>query len=141
MQRIANTRLLQMSLLLTPAAATGRGLPREYNMVVTQPDTINTFIFSEKDLPGYKKYTPGRAPPSWKERKRVEKTKGPPSKFGGRIPSEHHLFSGRGIFIYGIRTDKPCRSSSEGDQLSTRRQPRVAAILLPGRSENGAAKA
>lgn len=77
-----------MSLLLTPEAATAQGLPREYNMVVTDPDAMNTFIFSEKDLPGYRKYTPGRAPPSFRDRKRVEKSKGPASKFSGRIPSE-----------------------------------------------------
>lgn len=30
-------------------------IPREYDIVTTDSDVKNTFIFSEKDLPGYKK--------------------------------------------------------------------------------------
>lgn len=76
-----------MSLLLTPDAANISRLPKEYNMVVTDKDTINTFVFSEKDLPGYRKYSHDRAPPRTKDRKRVEKPRGPGMNFRRAVPS------------------------------------------------------
>ena len=30
-----------------------RGLPKEYNLQVINPSAANTFVFTEKDLPGY----------------------------------------------------------------------------------------
>ncbi len=42
-----------MSLLLSPEVAQNRTVPKEYNMHVTNRDSSNTFIFTEKDLPGY----------------------------------------------------------------------------------------
>lgn len=78
---------LQMSLFLTPQAAAIHQLPREYNMPVIEQDSINTFVFSEKDLPGHRKYTPGRAPPRSLDRKKVEKPKVPGKPFTKFIPS------------------------------------------------------
>ncbi|MCJ1251569.1 hypothetical protein MMC30_008804 [Trapelia coarctata] len=42
-----------MSLLLTPDMSINHDLPKEYNMQVTNWSPGNTFIFTEKDLPGY----------------------------------------------------------------------------------------
>ena len=42
-----------MSLLLSSAISINETVPKEYNMQITNQDTANTFIFSEKDLPGY----------------------------------------------------------------------------------------
>lgn len=39
--------------MLAPDVASRAILPREYVLDITNPDTINTFVFSEKDLPGY----------------------------------------------------------------------------------------
>lgn len=45
-----------MSLLLTPEATKGKNIPMEYNMHITNQDSLNTFLFSEKDLPGFKTF-------------------------------------------------------------------------------------
>lgn len=42
-----------MSLMLAPDVAKIHSVPKEYNMQVTNRDPANTFIFTEKDLPGY----------------------------------------------------------------------------------------
>lgn len=42
-----------MSLLLTPELSINHELPKEYNMQVTNWSPGNTFIFTEKDLPGF----------------------------------------------------------------------------------------
>ena len=42
-----------MSLLLSSDVAQNDNVPKEYNMTITNPDTTNTFVFSEKDLPGF----------------------------------------------------------------------------------------
>ena len=42
-----------MSLLLSSNMAQNNNVPKEYNMNVTNSETANTFIFSEKDLPGF----------------------------------------------------------------------------------------
>ena len=47
---------VQMSMLLTPEAARTQNVPKEYNMHITNPDSTNTFIFSEKDLPGFRMF-------------------------------------------------------------------------------------
>lgn len=47
------TIIKQMSLLLSPGLSTNHDLPKEYNMQVTNWSPKNTFIFTEKDLPGY----------------------------------------------------------------------------------------
>ncbi len=48
---------MQMSMMLTPEASKGKNIPKEYNMHITNPDSTNTFVFSEKDLPGFKTFT------------------------------------------------------------------------------------
>lgn len=77
----------KMSLYLTPQAATIHQLPREYNMPVIEQDSINTFVFSEKDLPGHRKYIAGRAPPRSHDRTKVEKSKGSGKPFTRFVPS------------------------------------------------------
>ncbi len=42
-----------MSLLLSPDIPRNQGVPKEYNMHVTNQSPANTLIFTEKDLPGY----------------------------------------------------------------------------------------
>lgn len=42
-----------MSLLLEPEVAQQYILPQEYLLDITNPMPTNTFVFSEKDLPGY----------------------------------------------------------------------------------------
>ena len=53
--------LVQMSLLLSSDAVQNSTVPKEYNMHVTNRDSSNTFIFTEKDLPGYASRMKGRA--------------------------------------------------------------------------------
>ncbi|KAL6720686.1 hypothetical protein ACLMJK_002611 [Lecanora helva] len=81
----------RMSLLLSPEATGMHHLPKEYNMVVTDQHAMNTFVFSEKDLPGYRKYSHDRAPPRNKDRKRVEKFRGPTSNFRRAVPKQTNL--------------------------------------------------
>lgn len=76
-----------MSILLSPDVAQNRDLPREYNMNIIEQDPMNTFVFSEKDLPGYRAYSADRAPPRFKDRKRIEKTRKPEYNFRRAIPS------------------------------------------------------
>lgn len=45
--------LMQMSLMLVPELASRESLPREYLLDITNTDTVNAFVFSERDLPGY----------------------------------------------------------------------------------------
>ena len=47
----------QMSLLLSPEVAINRDVPKEYNMQITNVAPGNTFVFTEKDLPGYSNRT------------------------------------------------------------------------------------
>ena len=42
-----------MSVLLSPEVAINRDVPKEYIMQITNMAPGNTFIFTEKDLPGY----------------------------------------------------------------------------------------
>ena len=42
-----------MSLMLAPDVAARATLPKEYVLDVTHQEIANTFVFSEKDLPGY----------------------------------------------------------------------------------------
>ena len=75
-----------MSLMLDASVPKNRSVPKEYNLHVTNQDSFNTFIFSEKDMPGYKQFTSDRAPTHWLNRKRVEKKK-MQSSFRRAIPS------------------------------------------------------
>lgn len=77
-----------MSILLSPDVAQNRDLPKEYNMHIVEQDPMNTFVFSEKDLPGYRPYSADRAPPRFKDRKRIEKTRKPEYNFRRAIPSK-----------------------------------------------------
>ncbi|KAK4697621.1 transcription initiation factor TFIIF subunit beta, partial [Lecanoromycetidae sp. Uapishka_2] len=85
----------RMSLLLTPNLPQNQPVPKEYNMQITNPNTINTFIFTEKDLPGYRKYTHDRAPPRFRDRKRIEKPRAPGQQeinhFRRAIPKQTNL--------------------------------------------------
>lgn len=77
-----------MCMLLSPDIAQNRDLPREYDMHIVEQDPMNTFVFSEKDLPGYRAYSADRAPPRFKDRKRIEKTRKPEYNFRRAIPSK-----------------------------------------------------
>ena len=97
-----------MSILLSPDVTQNRHLPREYNMHIIEQDPMNTFVFSEKDLPGYRAYSADRAPPRFKDRKRIEKTRKPDHNFRRAIPSEcvHN-----GVRVYKTETNH-CRTDS-----------------------------
>lgn len=74
-----------MTLLLSPSVKYNKDVPREYNMNITNPTSTNMYIFSEKDLPGYKDKVKGR-------QKRVNGTGGaelkvPPNEAGGKSNS------------------------------------------------------
>ena len=56
-------------------------------MHMIDQDPMNTFVFSEKDLPGYRAYSADRAPPRFKDRKRIAKAKKPEFNFRRAIPS------------------------------------------------------
>ena len=56
-------------------------------MHMIDQDPMNTFVFSEKDLPGYRAYSADRAPPRFKDRKRIAKSKKPEFSFRRAIPS------------------------------------------------------
>ena len=77
-----------MSLILSHDVLQNREIPKEYNMHITDPDTVNTFIFTEKDLPGYRKYSHDRAPPRFKDRRRIEKPRKTEANFRRAIPSK-----------------------------------------------------
>ena len=52
-----------MSLMLNPDLDKNENVPKEYNMNITNPDATNTFIFSEKDLPGFASKLKGQQQP------------------------------------------------------------------------------
>ena len=83
-----------MSLLLSSAISINETVPKEYNMQITNQDTANTFIFSEKDLLGYTNRPKGTA------RQSQENTLLPLSQAHSR--SQHH--------------DRPLRASSRIDK-------------------------
>lgn len=91
----------RMSMLLSPDIVQNRDLPREYNMHIVEQDPMNTFVFSEKDLPGYRAYSADRAPPRFKDRKRIEKTRKPEYNFRRAIPKQTAL-------VGQVRTEVNC---------------------------------
>ena len=50
----------QMSLLLSKDVAFNESLPKEYNLTIMKNNPVNTFIFSERDLPGYTNISRGQ---------------------------------------------------------------------------------
>ena len=75
-----------MSLMLDASVPKNRGVPKEYNMHLTNQDSFNTFIFSEKDMPGYKRFHADGAPTHWLNRKKIERRKNHTS-FRKAVPS------------------------------------------------------
>ena len=61
-----------MSLMLNANIAENKDVPKEYNMHISHRDTSNTFIFSERDLPGYRQFQADNAPMHWVNRKKAE---------------------------------------------------------------------
>ena len=50
-----------MKLLLDPNIPKHKSVPKEYDLAVTNMQATNTFVFAEKDLPGYRPQAFGRA--------------------------------------------------------------------------------
>ena len=50
-----------MKLLLDPNISKHKSVPKEYDLAVTNMQATNTFVFAEKDLPGYRPQAFGRA--------------------------------------------------------------------------------
>lgn len=48
-----------MSLLLSPELPINGAVPKEYNLQITNRSPMNTYLFSERDLPGYSNRTKG----------------------------------------------------------------------------------
>lgn len=74
-----------MTLLLSTSSKYNKDVPKEYNMNITNSKSTNMYIFSEKDLPGYKDKIKGR-------QKRVNGTGGgdlkvPSNEAGGKSNS------------------------------------------------------
>ncbi|KAM0794674.1 transcription initiation factor IIF, beta subunit-domain-containing protein [Usnea florida] len=107
--------LKRMSILLSPDVAQNRNLPREYNMHIIEQDPMNTFVFSEKDLPGYRAYSADRAPPRFKDRKRIEKTRKPDHNFRRAIPKQTALLG-------QVRTEINCLPVENKDYLDYMRR-------------------
>jgi transcription initiation factor TFIIF subunit beta len=42
-----------MSLMLSPDITINENVPKEYNMQITNQKSQNTYVFTEKDLPGF----------------------------------------------------------------------------------------
>lgn len=82
-----------MSMLLAPDFAKRKNISQEYNLHITNPDSINTFVFSEKDLPGFKfqqkEWMLEESPLS--RSNRVKKNKGRASNFQKTIPKQTAL--------------------------------------------------
>ena len=51
----AVANLIQLSLLLYRESGAKETVPLEYNLQVTQDSLLNTFVFTEQDLPGFQK--------------------------------------------------------------------------------------
>ena len=49
------TNIVQLSLMLYEDRGAEDPVPLEYNLEVIQNDSINTFVFTEQDLPGFQK--------------------------------------------------------------------------------------
>ncbi|KAL9638716.1 MAG: hypothetical protein Q9164_001389, partial [Protoblastenia rupestris] len=81
----------RMSMMLDASVPKNRSVPKEYNLHITNQDSFNTFVFSEKDMPGYRKFASDRAPTHWLNRKRVEKKSSPQSSFRRAIPKQTTL--------------------------------------------------
>lgn len=88
-----------MSIMLAPDLVQNKDVPKEYNMHMVDQDSMNTFIFTEKDLPGYRQYSHDRAPPRFKDRKRVEKNKRPYDNYRRAIPSKYSSFLSNARFL------------------------------------------
>jgi transcription initiation factor TFIIF subunit beta len=94
------TILIQISLLLSSDVFINNDLPKEYNLQVTNVVPNNTFIFTEKDLPGYndkKKSLLRRSPTAFYDRGRlhpsgVEKNKKRQPSYKKVVPSKHHTW-------------------------------------------------
>ena len=80
-----------MSMLLSPEDAKRRNVPKEYNMHVTNQESINTFLFSEKDLPGFKSFAQNQhysRTDAFMGKNRVGKNKKPFVDFRRTVPSQ-----------------------------------------------------
>lgn len=95
-----------MSLLLSKDAVQNKNTPKEYNMHITNQQSSNTFIFTEKDLPGYASKGKGDArkgqsngaysstqitPRTFRDRSKIDKNKRWQPSFRKAIPSKSLL--------------------------------------------------
>ena len=109
--------------MLSPGVEENRDIPKEYNMHITDPTAVNTFVFTEKDLPGYKKYSHDRAPPR-SSRGRIDKyRKTDQTNFRKAIPSRSLRLVSRDAKriadLHILRTNEFNRPCSNGGQLSS----------------------
>ncbi|KAI9831896.1 MAG: hypothetical protein M1819_004618 [Sarea resinae] len=49
----SHDNMKRLSLLLSPDVPQNRDVPKEYNLRITNQNPVNTYVFTEKDLPGY----------------------------------------------------------------------------------------
>ena len=130
-----------MSLLLSEELPLNQSVPKEYNLKVTNESTVNTFIFTEKDLPGYNNRAKGQgrqarsgasmpfsqvAPRLFPDHKKqdlsgIEKTKRYQPYFRKAIPSKvfSGIFTGNCLLMIVTRENRYCWRGRNRDQLSS----------------------
>ena len=100
-------------------------------MHMIDQDPMNTFVFSEKDLPGYRAYSADRAPPRFRDRKRIAKAKKPEFTFRRAIPSTcitlQYIQAHEANWGHS-RTDCAHGTSLYGDQLSAGGEQRLRGL-------------
>lgn len=125
-----------LRMLLSSDLSVHQMVPKEYELDLTAEDVKNTFVFTEKDLPGYKsrsqvKFDPASAnmPSRLTRPARVEKPRQPfdPDRkfkeyYKKAIPSKCDLYVTAFKCADKIRTHHYCRKSQARSQLYCGRQ-------------------
>ena len=110
-----------MSLQLDSGRPENRTVPKEYNLHVANKQSHNTFVFTEKDMPGYRQFQADGAPMHYLNRKRVEKKRsGIP--FRRAVPSRSDLKVGIIRTHSVVRTNCFAGPSPHRTQLSAGRE-------------------
>ena len=89
-----------MSLMLDPDIPRNKKVPKEYNMHISNNKSVSTFIFSEKDMPGYRNFSADSAPMHWINRKKIEKKK-QQAHFRRAVPSKSDTIMNSLVLIGG----------------------------------------
>jgi len=84
-------------MVLKPGLKQNQKVPKEYDLRTTTENSQNTFVFSEKDLPGFSSGSRGVRKPDESGRagadRKIDKNKKYTPYYRKAIPSTHHLSS------------------------------------------------